>query len=123
MENVREQGKPLYLSARMDFNGVEFATKDVDLKLLNERKMELEEIIAKFMNETGSTDSDTGTDMISIMTSKTSRPPNKGYLRQTLLVNITDETLADQIDGLALAKKPFKNVQKVKLGPKKKRSS
>ncbi|RKO94501.1 hypothetical protein BDK51DRAFT_46594 [Blyttiomyces helicus] len=87
-----------------------------DLKLLNERKMELEQIIAEFMNDTGSTDIDTGTDTISIITSKTSQPLNKEYLRQTLLVNIPDENLADQIVELAFSKKTFQNCSESQIG-------
>jgi len=96
-------------------------TAKQQLKLVNERKKELEVIIEEYMRENNIDLFETPNGKISIFASKRhSKPFNKEYLLETLQDKV-DPSIAQEIVLAAFDNRPSENTQKLKIIPLKRK--
>jgi hypothetical protein len=90
-----------------------------ELKVLVDRKAELETNISQFMLSHEIQHFETPNGKISLVESKTVKPLSKDYLRDTISSKISDPTIVNELTSLAFAKRPSKTISKIKISKKK----
>lgn len=88
-----------------------------DVKILAERKKELESIICNYMVAHDIPVFKTRHGKISLYNTKKVQPLNKDFLRATIQVKITDPKIADEITTMAFSSRPVREERKVKHTP------
>ncbi len=88
-----------------------------DLKILVERKTELEGIISQFMISNEIPVFNTPNGRIAIQNSTTKKPLNKEMLLDIIQTKISDTRIAQELTELAFSKRPTSQVQKIRHVP------
>ena len=86
-----------------------------ELKVLNDRRTELQGKISEFMLRHEIQQFDTPSGQISIVETKSMKPLNKEFLRDAISVRIADPKIVEELINLAFSKRPTASVQKIKL--------
>ena len=89
-----------------------------ELKILNERKNELEAVITQFMINNDIPAFKTPNGRISVYNAKSTKPLNKDYLLNTISEKIPDRKMAEELTEMAFAKRPTTETRKIKVIPK-----
>jgi len=92
-----------------------------EIKVLADRKVELEDKISQFMIEHGIPAFNTPNGMIKSYPATTVKPLNKEYLRETLSSKLQDARIVEELTTLAFQKRPSTSVHKIKVIPKRDR--
>lgn len=86
-----------------------------EIKVLNDRKVELEGKISEFMLRHEIQQFDTPSGKISIVETKAVKPLNKEFLRDAISARITDPKVVEELTNLAFSKRPTTSVPKIKI--------
>ena len=86
-----------------------------NMKILNERKSELEVTIREFMIQNEIPAFKTPNGMISIRQTKSVKPLNKDFLRETISTKIADAQIALELSEMAFTNRPTIFVSKIKV--------
>lgn len=109
----------LPIEAVREYCDLDHQTKTVkqQLKLVNERKKELSEIIEEYMRENKIDVFETPNGKISIFAAKKSTKPfNKEYLMETIQDKVSPDVARDIVDA-AFDNRPMEETQKLKIIP------
>lgn len=123
--NLTESEAPVVLSDEMTQNLREFidiceqikGAKD-EMKIFTERKKELDGVITAFMLENGIPAFKTPNGRITVYETKSVKPLNKEYLKETIGKRITDVKMVEEITDLAFNNRESVSVQKIRVIPK-----
>lgn len=86
-----------------------------ELKILSDRKMELETGIQEFMIEHEIPAFKTPSGLIQIRQTKSIKPLNKDFLRETISTRISDTQMALELTELAFSNRPTTLIPKIKV--------
>lgn len=86
-----------------------------EIKVLNDRKSELEGNISEFMLRHEIQHFETPSGKISIVETKAVKPLNKEFLRDTIAARIADPKIVEELTNLAFSKRPTTSVSKIKI--------
>ena len=86
-----------------------------DLKLVNERKNELQEKISNYMIKEGLDSINTTRGKIKVVSSKSMKSLNKDYLREALCKRLSDAKIAEELAELIFEQRPVTAVKKIRI--------
>jgi|SRR6478609_4853124 len=90
-----------------------------EIKVLCERKAELEGRITQFMLSHDIPAFKTPNGKISVYQAKTTKPLNKDFLKETISAKITDAKMVEELTNMAFTGRPTVSTPKIKITPSK----
>lgn len=126
IKEIKEDSKPQTTEINSDLREYidicsQIKSAREDLKIITERKSELEKTISNYMTEHNIPGFNTPNGRIAFYDAKSVTPMNEGFLREKFSENNVDSKITDTIlESITSKNRPSVAVKKIKVIPKKK---